>query len=311
MMTTATSLDIGLVNNMPDAAFDATERQFRALLNEAADGLGVRLRLLALQEVPRTEPGRRHLERYGSIATLSDEHLDGLIVTGTDPRTRDLQDEPYWDSLAHLVDWADGHTSSTIWSCLAAHAAVLHLDGIDRRRLATKRFGLFECASDADHPLTASAPTRLRIPHSRWHDLPEDGLRAHGYRILLRSDDAGPDMFVKHHHSLFVFVQGHPEYEAETLLLEYRRDIRRFLEGEVGDYPPMPRGCFDAGTVEAFTAFQGLALSDRREARLAEFPTALAARGVTNIWRPAAASIYRSWLLYLCAARRPVVQNSV
>jgi len=38
-------LDIGLVNNMPDAALDATQRQFRALLRAAADeGLGRRLR---------------------------------------------------------------------------------------------------------------------------------------------------------------------------------------------------------------------------------------------------------------------------
>ena len=34
-----TCLDIGLVNNMPDAALDATERQFRALLGAAADDI--------------------------------------------------------------------------------------------------------------------------------------------------------------------------------------------------------------------------------------------------------------------------------
>ena len=54
-------VDIGLVNNMPDAALDATERQFRALLNAAADGLRLRLTLYTLPEVPRTDFGRRQV----------------------------------------------------------------------------------------------------------------------------------------------------------------------------------------------------------------------------------------------------------
>jgi len=37
------AIEIALVNNMPDAALDATERQFRALLSAAAGGRDVRL----------------------------------------------------------------------------------------------------------------------------------------------------------------------------------------------------------------------------------------------------------------------------
>jgi len=39
----ANCIDIGLVNNMPDAALKATERQFLTLLDAAADGMVVRL----------------------------------------------------------------------------------------------------------------------------------------------------------------------------------------------------------------------------------------------------------------------------
>ena len=46
--------------------------------------------------------------------------------------------------------------------------------------------------------------------------------------------------------SLFLFLQGHPEYEAGTLLREYRRDIARFLRGEREHYPAVPQGYFDA-----------------------------------------------------------------
>ena len=84
-------------------------------------------------------------------------------------------------------------------------------------------------------------------------------------------------MFVKQRKSLFVFFQGHPEYEANTLLLEYRRDIRRFLRRERDTYPPMPQGYFDEDTVDALTAVRERALSDRREELFEEFPTALVA----------------------------------
>jgi homoserine O-succinyltransferase len=300
----ASCLEIGLVNNMPDAALEATERQFLTLLEAAADGMVVRLTLYALPDVPRAAWGRHRVDSlYSGIDALWDSQLDGLIVTGTEPRAPNLMDEPYWGSLTRVLGWAEHHTHSTVWSCLAAHAALLHLDGIGRRALSDKRFGVFECARVSDHPLTAGVPPRLRMPHSRWNDIPEDALASCGYRVLTRSEDAGVDAFVRQRNSLFVFFQGHPEYEAPTLLLEYRRDIKRFLRRERETYPPMPRGYFDDGTVAALSAIRERALSDRREELLAEFPTDLAAGRVTNTWGPAAARVYRNWLLYMCAQK--------
>ena len=294
-----TVVDIGLVNNMPDAALDATERQFRALLGAAADDIAVHLTLYTLPEVPRTDFGRRQVSRYTSIDRLWESGHDGLIVTGTEPKAEDLKAEPYWESLTRVLEWAENHTYSTILSCLAAHAGILHLDGIARRPLGDKRFGVFECVRVSDHPLVASAPPRLPMPHSRWNEIPEEALLACGYRVLTRSDDAGVDAFVKQRKSLFVFFQGHPEYDAVTLLLEYRRDIGRFLRGERETYPPMPHGYFDDETVRALTTLRERALAERREELLAEFPTAAAAGKVTSNWRTTAQEIYRNWLMYI------------
>ena len=292
-------VDIGLINNMPDPALDATERQFRGLLGAAAGDLVVRLTLYSLPEVPRTEFGRQQVNKYSSIDELWASRHDGLIVTGTEPQSADLKDEPYWGSLTRVLEWAEHHTYSTILSCLAAHAGILHIDGIERRPLGDKRFGVFECVRVADHPLTAAAPPRVRMPHSRWNEIPEEALLACGYRVLTRSEGAGVDAFVKQRKSLFVFFQGHPEYEATTLLLEYRRDIRRFLRGERTTYPPMPEGYFDDEIVRMLTELRARALSDRREELLAEFPVAMAAGRVMNNWRSAGECLYRSWLGYL------------
>jgi homoserine O-succinyltransferase len=297
-------IDVGLVNNMPDAALEATERQFQSLLAAAARGIAVRLTIYSLPEVPRSDEGRRHLRRYRDIGELWDRRLDGLIVTGTEPRAPDLRDEPYWRSLTRLLEWADDRTHSAVCSCLAAHAAVLHMDGIRRQRLADKCFGVFECSRVSDHPLAAGAPPRLDMPHSRWNDLPAEELEACGYRMLTHSEAAGVDAFVKQWKSLFVYFQGHPEYEADTLLREYRRDVKRYLRRESESYPPMPHGYFDESTASALAAARERAQSDRREEVLGDLHAALRSASPANTWRPTGEAFYRNWLLHLCAQKR-------
>src|SRR5438445_3830267 len=60
----ANCIDIGLINNMPSAALEATERQFHALLDAAGDDILVRLRLYALPDVPRTDLGQRRVSGF-------------------------------------------------------------------------------------------------------------------------------------------------------------------------------------------------------------------------------------------------------
>lgn len=300
----STVIDIGLVNNASDAGLPLIERQFLTLLDSASDGIPVRLSLYALPDVPRTDLGRRHISRlYSSIEDLSNRQLDGLIVTGTEPCSSNLVDEPYWPSMIKVLEWAEHNTHSSVWSCLAAHAAVLHFDGVARRRFSEKCVGLLECDRVSEHELTSGFPSRAVLPHSRWHDIPEAELTAGGYRVLTRTEDAGVDAFIKLRKSLLVCFQGHPEYEARTLLLEYGRDIKRYLRRESDSYPSIPRGYFDLETVDALTALRERAIREPREELFAEFQSALAGWSLTDTWRSAAASIYRNWLKYLCAMK--------
>jgi homoserine O-succinyltransferase len=304
--TDATWLEIALVNNMPSAALEAAERQFRMRLEAAADGVQVRLTFYTFPEISRAEATLQRIERcYSNIDDLWNAQLDGLIVTGAEPHAPNLKEEAYWRSMTRLIEWAGHNTHSAIWSCLAAHAAVLHLDDIARRPLENKRSGVFECAKRSTHDLLSSVPARFYMPHSRWNEVPEEALGACGYTLLSGSEHAGVDAFAKNGNgkSMFVFFQGHPEYEAETLLLEYRRDITRFLRCEREHYPSMPCGYFDPNTVEMLMALRERALSDRSAERIADFPTAVLASRVRNTWSPAAVGIYRNWLLYLCAQK--------
>ena len=299
------SLDIAIINNMPDGAMKSTERQFLQLLDSAADTLIVNVTFYALAEVPRSERAGRHIQSfYAPIDELWNRRLDGLIVSGAEPQTPDLNEEPYWNSLTGLLEWAGHNAHSSIWSCLAAHAAVLHLDGIRRRRLADKRFGLFQCLPIADHAMTAGLPARVVMPHSRWNDLSSGELIERGYEILTRSEHAGVDAFVKQNNSLMLFFQGHPEYEANTLLLEYRRDIGRYLRGERETYPSMPENCLSPALTDALEALKERAMRDRREELVTDFPAVLVEGNLAAAWSSTATCIYRNWLNYLCAAKQ-------
>ncbi len=305
----STFLHIGLVNNMADAAMYATENQFLRLLEAAAGDMLVHFTLYALPEVERKPSGQRRVGSfYFSIEQLweqpPEQCPDGLIITGREPRTADLRDEAYWPSFKRVVAWTQEHARSAVWSCLAAHAAVLALDGIERVRSPHKHFGIFTCEQAAPHPLLADAPASLRIPHSRWNGVSGGQLAANGYQVLTRNSDGGVDTFVKQDAGLFVFLQGHPEYESETLMGEYRRDVGRYLKGEMETYPLLPLYYFDEETELSLREIEAKARALRQEKYLDEVCAVLNSVRIHNTWRSTAVLIYRNWLEYLCTQKR-------
>ncbi len=299
---------IGLINNMSDEALKATERQFVSLLNSASDNMPIHLSLYTLPGVPRNGFTASHISScYSNIEDFWDSHLDGLIVTGREPMAANLSDEPYWDSFTKVLGWAQENCHATVLSCLAAHAAILHMDGIRRVKRNDKVFGIFECARVSDHPLTAGTASQFKLPHSRWNGVPEEQLTDCGYKVLTRSADAGVDTFIKQQKKLFVFFQGHPEYESDTLLREYRRDVGRYVKGEAPRYPLMPESYFGATTAAELTAFQEKALSRRSEELLPELTAILGNKNIENTWQTSAAGVYRNWLGHICAQKETVL----
>jgi homoserine O-succinyltransferase len=295
------SVKIAFINNMPDPALEDTEMQFFELLNAVAGDIPLRVKLYSLPGIPRGERGQQHLrDFYFNFADLWDSQFDAVIVTGTEPCSSNLRDEPYWPVLAELLDWAERNTSSGVLSCLAAHASVLHSDGINRHRLDDKQFGVFGFRRISDHALTTGTGELVRFPHSRWNEVREDALNECGYIILTKSSEAGVDSFVKKkRNSLFVHFQGHPEYGAGTLLKEYRRDIKRFLRRERETYPSLPRGYFDEAASGLLASFRERALSNSREEVMAAFPEAAIAGTLQNGWQASALCVYSNWLEYL------------
>jgi homoserine O-succinyltransferase len=291
-------LTIGLINNMPDSALQSTERQFTQLLQAAAGNNRVHLHCFSLPSLKRSQQATQSMEgRYGDIADLDRLRIDGLIVTGAEPNAATLPEEPFWQDLTAIIDWARSNTRSAIWSCLAAHAAVLHLDGIERQRLDVKCSGVYDCAKVTDNWLMKDIDSPLKVAHSRVNALRNSDLAASGYQVLTESSQAGVDIFAKRLRSHFIFFQGHPEYEALSLQREYLRDITRFLSRQRDIFPAFPVGYFDTDTENKLAHYQKRACAERQIPLSIELPH-LTLRPDLAVG-VAATALFRNWLQYL------------
>ncbi len=296
------SLVIGLVNNMSPGAIRSTERQFAGHLAAASAGCSVELRYFSLTRPVTTDAA--HVPAYGDLGTLRSSKLDGLVVTGSRPTTADLRDEPVWPLLTAVLDLARERAIPAVLSCLSAHATVLHLHGIRRRALPRKLSGLVECSrATTDHPVLAGMPATWCVPHSRYNGLPEDELVAAGYKILSRAGEAGPDMFSLDDRAPLLLFQGHPEYEAHTLLREYQRDVAEFLSGVREDYPDIPTNYLKQPATALLDSFRARALAERDLRLLPEFPLAACRDSIEARWHDVAAKIWANWLRGLEARR--------
>lgn len=295
-------LRIGAINNMSPAAIPGTERQIIEVLDGAAASQRVRYQLKWFRLA-----GARP-ENYGDLEDLLHCDLDGLIITGCEPRAASLPDEPVWKPLVRVIEWASRRTASTIFSCLSAHAGVLYLDGIERQPQPRKIFGLFTSTAVCDDALTRDLPPSWVVPHSRWNDLPQDELTQCGYEILVTSAGAGVDTFTKRvRRSRFVFVLSHPEYEAGSLLMEYRRDAERYYFGKRLTFPSVPQNFFDTRVEAELEALRhrGTAASRARMQSVLE-RVSLPQRS----WKPVAVQLYANWFDLLAAGQHAALQTA-
>ena len=293
----AARLDIGLLNMMPDRALAATERQFLKLLDSHDERCCV-VHLFTIEGIPRGDEGREHLRQYyRDCAEIGNTDLDALIITGANVTQPDLTSEPFWDGLAGVLQQADDRRRPVVCSCLAAHASALIFHGVTRRRLPHKRWGIFDhSVCEPDHPLVANLPNHFEMPHSRFNDVPEKNLRERGVQVLITSPEAGVQMAVEPD-GRRIYFQGHPEYEAVSLLKEYKREVLRYLSKEREDYPPLPNNTFSAPAGKLAEAFHARLLSQSGEANLIEeFPEEALNREMRHSWKDVSRQLFFNWL---------------
>jgi homoserine O-succinyltransferase len=292
-------LHIGFLNMMPDAALRATERQFIRLVgscNRIAQFFVYPFSLPALQ---RSADALDYIEQYYSdFEDLRRAGLDALIITGANVANPRLEDEPFWDPLIDIVNWASENVASILCSCLATHALLKQFHGIDRQPLPQKRWGVYSHrVSATQHPLIRDINTRFDVPHSRYNDISHAQFEAAGLIVLAESPEGGVHMAASPDQFRVIYMQGHPEYDANSLLKEYRRELYRFANHERDTMPRLPEHYFSEEAARiALTALDKAARA--RESRQPFGDTLEADVGplLDNTWGDTAKAIINNWL---------------
>ncbi|MBT8137425.1 MAG: homoserine O-succinyltransferase [Gammaproteobacteria bacterium] len=287
-------LHIGLLNMMPDAALEATERQFLRLVGNSNRIAQMYVHLFSVDGLGRGPAARDHIARhYQTFEQIAAAGLDALIITGANITGPDLTRENFYPPMTEVTDWARDSVTSVLCSCLASHAVWRHYHDIERRRLDKKLWGVFEHRTIArDHPIVSGVNTRFEAPHSRYNDVSRSQLEAAGITVLTESETAGVLLAASADGLRFVYVQGHPEYDTASLAKEYKREVNRYRSGERNQYPPYPRNYFDPASRDILEDYRARVLAGCDNG----FPDAELDRHLDNTWTDTGKSIFNNWL---------------
>ena len=122
---------------------------------------------------------------------------------------------------------------SSLFLCWAAKAALKYFHDIDSLKAEQKLFGLFEHRLLSDKTgLLFGFPDLFPVPVSRWKSPKrEDIARCAALEIVADSEESGPNIVVESDahevgklYPKRVYIFSHPEYDTDTLGIEYRRD---------------------------------------------------------------------------------------
>ena len=288
-------LHIGLMNNMPDAALEATERQFFRLVGHSNQIAQFYMHPFSLSGIKREAEATKHLKKhYKTFDEIKSQGLDALIISGANVSQPSLELEPFYEQLREVVDWSYENVTSTLCSCLATHAVLEFKYGQKRQTVGKKHWGVFpHQVIDRNHPLISGVSTRFDIPHSRFNEISESQFDKADVKVLAKSSigvhlAVSPDLF------RIVFFQGHPEYDTISLLKEYKREIALYLEDKELGYPPMPSNYFSIQNEAILNEYR--ANLDAGTTSIKDFPESLIATTLDNTWHDSANAIINNWI---------------
>lgn len=237
-------LNVLILNLMPTKI--VTETQILRKLSNTP--LQVRVELLQTASYQSQHTDGAHLDSfYTTFDKVRERRYDGLIITGAPVENMEFDQVDYWEELCAIMDWSKSHVHSTLHICWGAQAGLYYHHGIEKRTLSHKLFGVYEHrVLKPSSPLFRGFDDVFLAPNSRYTEVWEEDIRACEDLELLAASSAAGVFAVKTRDSRHFYIMGHPEYDPDTLGLEYWRDVKKGLEIAVpanyfpGDDPGRP-----------------------------------------------------------------------
>ena len=158
---------------------------------------------------------------------MRDQPLDGLILTGAPVETIDFEDVYYWEEIKTILSDARKNIPSTLGLCWAGFV-MAYLEGVKKLNYDHKLFGVFELKNLApDHPIMGELDDVFFCPQSRHAGMPDEAMEEASesgrLKLLAYGPEAGYSIFSTTD-DRFIAHTGHPEYNANRLAEEAKRD---------------------------------------------------------------------------------------
>lgn len=224
-------LAVGILNLMPNKI--ETEVQILRLLSNTP--LQIDVDLIRIDNQVSKHTPQSHMDAfYHDFSQVASKRYDGLIVTGAPLALLDYEKVNYWETMTTILEWAQRHVNSTLYLCWAAHAAMYHFYGIQRKLRDDKLSGVYQHqVRDPFNELLRGFDPTFNAPHSRYGYIDTaDYEGVDGLKVIAESAEAGAYV-VASEDKRMVFVTGHPEYDPDTLKDEYERDVAAALNPSV------------------------------------------------------------------------------
>lgn len=215
-------LKIAILNLMPTK--EVTETQLLRLL--ANSPLQIEIQFVALSSYTPKNVNPSHMEKfYRKFDELQKECFDAMIITGAPVEHLSFDAVAYWPELKQIMEFSKTNVYSTLHICWGAQAGLFYHYGVKKMLLDKKIFGVFpHRANNPNHELTRGFDDVFDVPHSRMTEISRSDIeRVKELDILAESDQVGLHMIASHDNRQ-IFLQGHFEYDRNTLRLEYERD---------------------------------------------------------------------------------------
>ena len=224
-------LDVLILNLMPTKI--VTETQLLRKLSNTP--LQVNVEFLQTASYKPQHVDSNHLESfYTTFDKVKDRKFDGMIITGAPLDYVRFEDVAYWDEICHIMEWGKTHVHCTFHLCWGAFAALYYFYGLERYDMEEKLSGVYaHRILKKQSPLFRGFDDIFYAPQSRAMGIAEDKIASvPELELMAVSDEAGVTI-VKTTDSRHFFVTCHTEYDADTLSLEYFRDLERGMNPKV------------------------------------------------------------------------------
>lgn len=224
-------LKILILNLMPNKI--ETETQLLRCLSNTPLQIEVTLMQTSTHEAKNTSP-EHLLNFYTTFDKIKDQRFDGLIITGAPVEQMPYEEVEYWEELGEIMDWSKENVFSTLHICWGAQAGLYHHYGINKQILPKKLSGVFKVDILTEKSrLFHGMDDYLYVPQSRYTAVDRNQVANHPkLRIMSESKEVGIHLVGDKEGRQF-FIMGHHEYDRDTLLKEYLRDVSRGLSPEV------------------------------------------------------------------------------